>query len=90
MLLFKLVSKTVKKLVRILTTFLSIIVISKKADFTLNSEDLTLTTMDFTPSIDCMPYIYYLVQFKKDQTNIQALIDSDSEVNTMTRVYIIN
>lgn len=33
-------------------------------------------------------YIYYLVQFKKDTTGVLALIDSESEVNTMTSAYI--
>ena len=34
--------------------------------------------------------IYYQIQFKKDtnETQIQALIDSSSEINTIATVYI--
>lgn len=42
-----------------------------------------------TPSLKHMPYIYYLVWFKKNQTKILALIDSGNEVNTITRSYIV-
>ena len=30
-----------------------------------------------------VPYIHYPVQFKKDKTQLQALVDSESEANTM-------
>ena len=30
-----------------------------------------------------VPYIHYLVQFKKDKTQVQALVNSRSEVNAM-------
>ena len=32
-------------------------------------------------------YIYYLVQFKKNMAEVQALIDSESEVNAIAPVY---
>ena len=36
-----------------------------------------------TETLDCIPYIHYPVQFKKDTAEVQALIDLESEVNTM-------
>ena len=41
--------------------------------------------------LERVPYIYYLVQFKKDAhgTQVQALIDSDSEVNAITPAYAL-
>ena len=35
-----------------------------------------------------IPFIYYLVQFKNDADEIQALINSKSEVNAMVSAYI--
>lgn len=35
-------------------------------------------------------YIYYPLRFKKDQINIQALINSNNEINAMTLVYAAN
>lgn len=32
-------------------------------------------------------YIQYLVQFKKNQSKVQALLDSGNKVNTMTLAY---
>lgn len=46
------------------------------------------------PAIDallpfkCIPYIHYLVHFKKNQVKTQALIDSDSKVNAITWSYV--
>ena len=40
-----------------------------------------------TEALDCIPCIYYPVQFKKDTAEVRALIDSGSEVNTMAPVY---
>ena len=38
--------------------------------------------------LDWVPYIYYLVQFRKDnEATIWALIDSGSKMNAMTPVY---
>ena len=39
--------------------------------------------------LERIPYIYYPVQFKRDTygTQVQALIDSNSEVNAMTPAY---
>ena len=34
-------------------------------------------------ALELVSCIYYLIQFKKDKTQIQALIDSRSEVNTI-------
>lgn len=39
------------------------------------------------PLLKRVPYIHYSMRFKKDQLKVQALIDSGSEVNTMTRSY---
>lgn len=38
--------------------------------------------------LKCMPYIYYPVQFKKDQANIQALLDFVSKIHIINPVYI--
>lgn len=35
----------------------------------------------------CIPYIYYLVQFRLDKDNIQALINLGSKVNAMNFAY---
>ena len=40
-----------------------------------------------TEALDCISYIHYLVQFKKDMAEVRALIDSESEVNTMAPTY---
>ena len=39
-------------------------------------------------ALECVPYIYYPVQFEgTNETQVQALINSGSEVNTMTPAY---
>lgn len=38
-------------------------------------------------TFDCVLCIYHLVRFKKDQANIQALLDSGSEINTISLAY---
>ena len=38
--------------------------------------------------LDCISYIYYLVQFRKDKSMIQALINSGCKVNAMTPAHI--
>ena len=40
-----------------------------------------------TEALDCVPCIHYPVQFRKDITKIQALIDSGNEVNAMASAY---
>lgn len=39
-------------------------------------------------TLERMPCIHYLFHFQKDNAGVRALIDSDSEVNTMTPAYI--
>lgn len=41
----------------------------------------TLLTLKF------IPYIYYLLYFQKNSSNIKTLIDSSYEINVMTPVY---
>lgn len=41
-----------------------------------------------TLPLERIPSIYYLLYFKKIQAKIQALINSDNEVNTMTPAYV--
>ena len=43
----------------------------------------TLVTGAREEALECIPYICYPVQFKKDKTPVQALIDSGSEVNAI-------
>lgn len=38
--------------------------------------------------LEHVSYIYYLVQFWKDQAEIQVLIDPKSEINVMTPTYV--
>lgn len=38
--------------------------------------------------LKCMPYIHYLIQFKKAQIKVQTLIDFGSEINTINWSYI--
>lgn len=40
------------------------------------------------PLLKHVPYIYYLIQFQKDQVELQALINFGSEINTMTLLYM--
>lgn len=37
---------------------------------------------------NCVPCIYHLMQFEKNQANIQALLDSDIVVNPCLYIYI--
>ena len=41
-----------------------------------------------TEALEHVLYIYYPIQFKKDMAEIQALIDSRSEVNAMAPAYM--
>lgn len=47
-----------------------------------------LTLNNSTLPLECMPYIYHLVQFKKDQAKIQVLLDFSNKINAMTSAYI--
>ena len=40
--------------------------------------------------LDRVPYVHYLVQFQKDELTIWVLINSGSEINTITPAYAIN
>lgn len=42
----------------------------------------------FTLLLKRIPCIYYLVQFKKDQVKVQALINSGNKVYIITPIYI--
>lgn len=39
------------------------------------------------PLFKHISYVHHLVQFKKNQVKVQALIDFDNEVNVMTLAY---
>ena len=47
------------------------------------STTFTSVTSAREEALECVPYIRYPVQFKKDKTLVQALIDSGSEVNAV-------
>ena len=64
-------SRAVKKLVSVLTTFSSMTETRK---------------MDYV-SLKWVPCIYYLLCFQKDTANVRALVDSGSKVNAMTPPY---
>ena len=61
-----------KKLVLILVIFASMTRIIKEAQEVI---------------FDCISYIHYSVQFRKDKSTIQTLFNSDSKVNAMTPAY---
>lgn len=84
--LLELVSRTLKKLVTVLATSPSTTVASKKAEPALSLKALT-SIINAPPLLKCVPCIHYLVQLKKDQTNVWTLIDSDNKVNVITRFY---
>ena len=65
-----------------MATFASIIGISKKTQVTQVTQK--------TPEVilDQVPYIHYLVQFRKNKrATIQALINSGNEINMMALAY---
>lgn len=43
---------------------------------------------NFSLRFECMPYIYYVVWFKKNQAKTLTLSDSGNEINIMTSAYI--
>ena len=47
----------------------------------------TLMTDVKKETLECVPCIYYLIQFKKNLDEIWALINSKSEVNVMAPAY---
>lgn len=48
------------------------------------SKLLTFLINNFALLLECILSIYHLIPFKKDQAKVQALLNSGSEVNTMT------
>lgn len=47
----------------------------------------TLITGPRKKDLECVPYIHYLVQFKKDTMEVRVLINSRSKVNAMASTY---
>ena len=70
-----------KKLVSVSATSASVTGASKEAEVTQATEEGKEVILDWVPCI------HYQVQFRKDKETIQALINSGSEVNTMTPAY---
>lgn len=81
--------KKVKKLVLFLATSTSMTKARIKAVFimTLRLKTTIFTFNNTTLLLERILYIYYLVLFKKGQTNIKALINFNNEVNIMTSTY---
>ena len=48
---------------------------------------MTETSKEEPISLERVPYIYYLLRFRKDTADVRALIDSGSEVNVMALAY---
>ena len=46
-----------------------------------------MTNANKEANLECVPCIWYPVQFKKNQDNSKALIDSGSKVNAMNSAY---
>lgn len=59
-----------------------------KSTIVPSSKAPALTVDNFALSLKCIPYIHHPLQFKKDQIEIQALLDSGIKVNTMTLAYV--
>lgn len=59
---------------------------SIKDESVLSPKASTFTTNTFL-LLKCVPYIYYPIQFKKYQSKIQILINSNNEINIMTSIY---
>ena len=74
-----------KNLTLVLATSLSMTMASMGA--VIYDSALLLKGTNAFPLLERVPYIHYSMRFKKDQLKVQALIDSGSEVNTMTRSY---
>lgn len=68
-----------------MATSLLTIVASIETDLVVvsNSKAPTLVTNILSP-LKSVPYIYYLMRFKKAKVNVQALIDFGSEINIVT------
>lgn len=60
---------------------------NKKADFAIALNLVTLA-LNSISLLKRLLYIYYLVQFKKNQIKIWALLDFRSKINVMLLVYI--
>ena len=61
--------------------------ISEAKKLVLVSATFTSTTGPRWKVLERMSYIHYLIQFKKDKYEVQALIDSKSEVNAIAPTY---
>lgn len=61
---------------------------AKKQVLILAASTLMTDTQEEALVLKRIPFIYYPVQFKNDVDEIQALINSESEVNTMVSAYI--
>lgn len=79
-----------KKLVLILATFMLITFASMEVELAVvpSVKTLALATNVFLP-LKCVLYIHYLVYFRKNKSNINALINFKGEVNIITPFYAI-
>lgn len=88
---------SVKKLALVLAIFLLMTVASINADIVVNTiiQKLTAGPKVLIPAtkappillLQCVPYIYYPVWFKKNKSKIQIPLDFSYEVNVITSVY---
>lgn len=58
-----------------------------KAIFSVIPGYKTLIANKILLVLERVPYIYYPIQFRKNQTNIWSLINSNNEINAMPLVY---
>lgn len=77
-----------KKLILILAIFISITKIGKKTSFIVALSFQVLAFNNFTLPLKHILCIYYLIYFKKNQTKIKALLDSNNKINIMTPTYV--
>lgn len=80
-----------KKLALVLMTSLFMIVASMAADPKVSiptAKALTFVIENSALPLKRVLYIYYLVQLKKDQAKILALLNSDSKINTTTLTFM--
>lgn len=77
--------KIFKKLAVVLVTSMSTIKACKK-DYTFPTAKNTFLLNILL--LKCMPYIYYLIWFEKNQVNIQVPLDFDSKINAINNIYM--
>lgn len=78
---------SIEKLALVSTTFLLMTLASIKAVPAVFTRSASAVPNTDTLPLECVLFIHYLVYFQKHQAKIQALINFESKVNTITLTY---